>query len=367
MNSTDVPRSAAHALGSAAATALVGSLPGQDAWEATAVIRGELPELPGLVELPARGPGADMVGRTMAMLAGVSTEFAVTTTPTGWRLAGHRSSSLPAVMRRSGSWLAEDLDAAEEAFAGFGGSYKIQVAGPWTIAACVELANGDRILRDDGAVTELQTALQEALRVHIGQVNSRIPDATLFVQLDEPMLDQVLQGSVTTPSGFDAYSAIPGSQVGAALARLTATARELDCFAGVHSCAADAQLALLRGADCDFVSCDMTRLADVRGELLDRSDEQIGLLLDSGRLLFAGLPGDVGQEPDPRRTLAPLSSTLARLGIAPETVLNQLVLTPTCGLAGSGSLANVRAVISQLNAAGRGLRDESAAEDGRRQ
>jgi hypothetical protein len=88
---------------------MVGSVPGVDVWESTAVIRGELPSLPMLPELPARGPGADMVGRTMALLAGVSSEFAVTTTPTGWRLAGHLSSALPGSMRRASAWLGEDL------------------------------------------------------------------------------------------------------------------------------------------------------------------------------------------------------------------------------------------------------------------
>ena len=364
MNSSDVAASAANALNAPAATALVGSLPGDDSWEATAVVRGELPELPGIVELPARGPGADMVGRTMALLAAVSTEFAVTTTPTGWRLAGHRTSTLPSVMRRASSWLAEDLDAAESAFADFSGSYKIQLAGPWTAAASIELANGDRLLRDNGAVAELQSAFREALIAHVAQVNRRLPNARLFVQLDEPMIDQVLQGSVVTPSGFDSYPAVAAPHVSAVLATLTDTAREMGCFAGVHTCATDPPLALLRTVNCDFTSFDVARLTTSRGVVRDRADEELGLLLDLGRMLFAGLPVDIGNQPEPRRTLAPLSSALARLGIGSDTVLNQLVLTPTCGLAGSGSLANVQTVISHLNVAGRALRDERVEEAG---
>ena len=94
------------------------------------MIRGELPSLPMKPELPARGPGADMVGRTMALLAGVSSEFAVTTTPTSWRLAGHLSSALPGSMRRASAWLGEDLDAAENSLRRLQRVPKVQLVGP---------------------------------------------------------------------------------------------------------------------------------------------------------------------------------------------------------------------------------------------
>ncbi|MGA9148668.1 MAG: hypothetical protein WBZ04_14010, partial [Candidatus Nanopelagicales bacterium] len=81
-------------------------------------------------------------------------------------------------------------------------------------------------------------------------------------------------------------------------------------------------------------------------------------LFDSERLLFAGLGVDPGARPAPARTVGPLTDALSRLAIDPGTVLDQLVLTPTCGLAGVGTLANVRAVIAELSAAGRLLRDE---------
>ena len=47
----------------------VGSMPGTDPHEAAAVVAGEVPDLPHLVELPGRGPGADLVGRTRASAA----------------------------------------------------------------------------------------------------------------------------------------------------------------------------------------------------------------------------------------------------------------------------------------------------------
>ena len=62
----------------------VGSLPGTDPLEALRVVFGELPDLPHLTELPGRGPGADLTGRTAALLIDLPVEL----TPTGWRFAG---------------------------------------------------------------------------------------------------------------------------------------------------------------------------------------------------------------------------------------------------------------------------------------
>ena len=46
----------------------IGSLPGEDMDAALALVFTELPDLPHLPELPARGPGADMIGRTASAL-----------------------------------------------------------------------------------------------------------------------------------------------------------------------------------------------------------------------------------------------------------------------------------------------------------
>ena len=60
----------------AAATG-IGSLPGTDSQEWSRTIAGELPDFPHIPELPARGPGADLIGRTMALLADVAPDLAV--------------------------------------------------------------------------------------------------------------------------------------------------------------------------------------------------------------------------------------------------------------------------------------------------
>ena len=59
-------------------------MPGTDPAEAMRIVLGELPDLPHLAELPARGAGAGLTGRTAALLV----ELPVETTSTGWRFAG---------------------------------------------------------------------------------------------------------------------------------------------------------------------------------------------------------------------------------------------------------------------------------------
>ncbi|MGV0802294.1 methionine synthase, partial [Mycolicibacterium elephantis] len=89
----------------AAATG-IGSWPGTSPRQAAEVIVGELHTLPHLAELPARGVGADMIGRAGALLV----DIGIDTVPRGYRVASGRT----AVARRSMSLLDEDVDAFEE-------------------------------------------------------------------------------------------------------------------------------------------------------------------------------------------------------------------------------------------------------------
>src|SRR3981189_3010177 len=91
----------------AAATG-IGSWPGSSPREAAEIVIGELHTLPHLVELPARGVGADMIGRAGALLV----DIGIDTVPRGYRIAAGRS----AVVRRAASLLDEDIDALEEAW-----------------------------------------------------------------------------------------------------------------------------------------------------------------------------------------------------------------------------------------------------------
>ena len=73
--------------------------------EAVATVLGELPQLPHLPELPGRGPGADLVGRTAALLVDLHVDLQ----PSGWRLVDRPGMD----ERRARAYLGEDLDELE--------------------------------------------------------------------------------------------------------------------------------------------------------------------------------------------------------------------------------------------------------------
>ena len=102
---------------------------------------GELPDFPYLPELPDRGPGADLTGRTAALLVDMPAEV----TPRGWRLAERPGRDLA----RARSMLASDLDVLEEVLQGFTGPVKIQLCGPWTLAATLELTRTMNVALSD--------------------------------------------------------------------------------------------------------------------------------------------------------------------------------------------------------------------------
>jgi len=122
----------------------VGAWPGTDVHEVAVTIRDVCPDFPHLAELPERGPGAEMIGRTMGLISQISSDFSVSTVPTGWRLTSARGKD----MLRATSFMSHDLDEIEAVYEGFDGDFKIQVVGPWTLAASIENRSGEKLLRD---------------------------------------------------------------------------------------------------------------------------------------------------------------------------------------------------------------------------
>jgi hypothetical protein len=105
----------------------LGSWPGTDVAEALRVVAGELPDLPHLPELPGRGPGADLIGRAAARLV----DLPVDLQPSGWRLVDHAGRD----QARAAAFWREDLDRMAHTFDGWQGPLKVQLAGPYTLAA----------------------------------------------------------------------------------------------------------------------------------------------------------------------------------------------------------------------------------------
>jgi len=82
--------------------------------EAVKTVLGEVPDLPYLPELPARGPGADMIGRSAGLLIDIPVELYAAQ----WRIASHAGRDL----RRTRDLWDRDLDALTDAAAGLDGN-----------------------------------------------------------------------------------------------------------------------------------------------------------------------------------------------------------------------------------------------------
>ncbi|MFB6774383.1 MULTISPECIES: methionine synthase [unclassified Streptomyces] len=318
----------------------VGSLPGDDAREAVKTATGTFEDFPFLPELPARGPGADMIGRTAGMLV----ELYARVEPSGWRLGDRPGRDT----KRARAWLGEDLDALEEFTQGYEGPLKVQAVGPWTLAAALELRGGEAVLSDAGACRDLAASLAEGLRLHLAEVRRRVPGARVVLQLDEPSLTAVLRGQVRTASGYRTHRAVDRQVVEATL-REVAGAHGGDPVV-VHSCAPDVPFALLRRAGVAGVSFDFSLLTE-------RDDEVLGEAVESGTRLFAGVvPGTDGPLSDPAGSVMGVRTLWRRLGLRPELLAEAVTVTPSCGLAGA-SPAYARRALAQCVRAARSLAD----------
>jgi methionine synthase II (cobalamin-independent) len=315
----------------------VGSMPGGDAREAAKTVAGSFEDFPYLAELPARGPGADMIGRTIGLLV----EMYAHVEPSGWRISDRPGRDT----RRARSWLGEDLDALEEFTQGFEGPLKVQAVGPWTLAAALERRNGEAALGDPGAVRDLAASLAEGLRTHLADVRRRVPGAQVVLQLDEPSLTAVLRGQIRTASGYRTHRAVD-RQVAESTLRDVFGVTEGPVV--VHSCAPDVPFALLRRAGAAGVSFDF-------GLLTERDEETIGEAVEAGTRLFAGVvPSADSALSDPAGSVMGVRTLWRRLGLNPGTLTESVVITPTCGLAGA-SPAYARAALAHCVRAARSL------------
>lgn len=294
----------------------VGSLPGVDPAEALRVVLGELPGFAHAPELPARGPGADLIGRSAALLV----DLAFDLTPAGWRLVPR-----PGIdQRRAREFLARDLDALHDVASGFTGPLKVQAAGPWTLAAGLERSRGDRAVVDPGARRDLAQSLTEGLSAYVADVAARVPGARVVVQLDEPSVPAVLQGGLPTVSGFGKLSAVEAHVVEQELAAVVAA---LPGPVLLHCCAARAPLHLFRAAGARALSFDLGLVQDL---------DAVGSAVEAGVHLLPGvIPGTDSILAAPKATASRMQAWWRELGFPADDLAAAVTLTPACGLAGA--------------------------------
>jgi hypothetical protein len=318
----------------------IGSLPGTDIAEAVKTVLGEMPEFPYLPELPARGPGADMIGRSAGLLRDLPVELYAAR----WRIASRPGAD----GRRIADLQERDLDTLTEQADGYQGLFKIQSSGPWTLATNLELRTGGPMLRDPGAVRDLTSSLAEGLRLHIEELATRLPGASLVLQIDEASLPAVLAGRVPTESGFSTLGAVDETIATEVLRTIVDT---VGVPVIVHCCAPDVPILLIQAAGAVAVSVDLDLLTDL---------DPLGEALDGGLGLLAGAV------PTRAPALAVPSATEVadrvrqlwrRLGFPAERLPSQVVVTQACGLAGAAP-DYARAVLAASREAARQLTTE---------
>ena len=317
----------------------IGSLPGSDMPAAIRLVfdgLGSAPGVPYLPELPARGVGADLAGRGLALLVDLVAEVA----PSGWRVADHPGRDLG----RALSHLSRDLDQLEEQTQGYEGPLKVQAIGPWTLAATLELKHGDKFLADQGACRDLAESLAEGLSLHLAGLRRRVPGARLVLQLDEPALPGVLRGDVPTASGFGRLRAVDESVARQTLRQVVDVVGRIEAGGGgeagdgagpvpviVHCCAPDVPFGLLRDAGIAAVAVDWSLLKT-------RQDEQLAELIEAGIGLYAGVVPSLDPAaavPLKYQDVVDRILELRRIGLSARQLADAVTVTPSCGMAGA--------------------------------
>jgi methionine synthase II (cobalamin-independent) len=321
----------------------LGSMPGEDFTDSFHVVLGEVGDLPYVPELPDRGATAGLVGRTLGMV----TELGADLQPAGWRL----TDAAGVDQRRARSLLAQDLDSVEELTHGAAPVMKVQVAGPWTLAAAVERPRGDKIIADHGARRDLAQALAQGVADHVGDVIRRLGCTSVVVQLDEPALPRVLGGGIPTASGFSRHRSVTAADAAQAIDWVVAAVTAQGATTVAHCCAPDVPFGVLRETGLQALSFDLS--------LLTRPQyDEVAAWAETGRDLWPGaVPaldpagGPPGEAEVTRRLLAWWSA----LGFTEAEAVPATTVTPTCGLAGASpawarqALALARTVAANIS------------------
>ena len=324
----------------------LGPLPGEDPRAAARLVLadlGEEPHVPHLPQLPARGPGADPVGRTAALLV----DLAVDLQPAGWRFVDAPGRD----HHRARAFLANDLDELAEAAEGWTGPLVVQVLGPWSLLAGVELTRGELAASDHGARRDVVTSLAEGVAQHVADVRRLVPGARVVVQVDEPSVPAVLAGRLPTASGYGTLRAVHEPEVRAGLREVLDAVRRAGAEPVVRVATEDAPFALVREAGAAALALDVTTLDD-------RGWESVAACVEDGVRLWAGVAPVRGDLPAVTTLRDAVRVPWRQVGL-PASALAEVLLTPVAGLSGLAPDA-VRPLLRRLREAGAALEESSA-------
>lgn len=320
----------------------IGSLPGTDFGAALRLVFDAAPDLPWLPELPARGPWSGMIGRGLGLVDGLNASFLAGE----WSLSTH-----PGIDgRRARQQWRDDLDMLEEAADGYRGLFKIQSVGPWTLSATTMMLRGGRVLGDHGARRDVGQALASGLKNLVTELNRRLPNLEVIVQIDEPSLPAVLAGSIPTEGGYFRHQAIEPAEVVEQLQCVS----DLTEYSVLHCCAPKVPAELVCGYGSDKAGFHALSVdaATIDSDMLDDIAGHIDLYTD----LWWGVLDPTDPNPHPDVITSRTVRALRPLELGEELVTG-LVLTPSCGQAGT-PLSVVPRAFKALREAAENVHDE---------
>src|SRR5690625_4479799 len=227
----------------------LGPVPGTDIALAADIIAGETGDNLHLPQLPTRGLGSDAIGRTAGLLEAVSVDRG----PRSWRLTDRPQLASRAMWDR----MDRDLDTLQEFWGEDLERLKVQIIGPWTLAASLELSNGHRAITDSGALRDLTAALHAGLDEHIRDLKNRF-HCDIAVQIDEPLYGDVLLGLRGT-TDFDPVRPVPSEVAADAIDQFNA---ELLNFSGQQPNWEAARLAQTAIVDVNLLTTDQDGIGE---------------------------------------------------------------------------------------------------------
>ena len=315
MIARDSSSTGVNAVDAAVTATFTEALRGTNMVESFTVIRGELgaPHLAALPVLGDRGPHAEPLARTCAMLDSLYADRQ----PHGWRIT-----SVPGKDSRvAGHLLHSDLNVMADVIGhesdGDRGPVLTTIVGPISLAAGVHVHNGEKLQSDHGARRELLQSWCSGVAEFIGAMARNTEGRGVVVHLDERELQRVLDGAIPTASGYRTLRAIGRQEVRNALTDAVDACREAGAVeVAISTGRAEARWARDIGADAAVV-------LPPSGPV--QQWEPLAALVETGqRLWFPVVP--VSGRPAIRDIVDVIARPWRDLGMAPQTLLGSRVL-----------------------------------------
>lgn len=302
----------------------IGSMPGTEMAETIRQVADAIPDLLALPELPARGPGGEMIGRTFGLLNQLDSQFSIETTVTGWRTSRGENRA----MRRAKSWYQEDMDWLEKLVSANSAQVKLQFAGPLTLAAFVEPQTGESLIQDAGAVREISTGLSEVIRNQLKELRRRMPNTDFIIQIDEPALELVLHGGIKRRSG---RGNLEPFSIDAAAGLMNGLTTEISAEAAkvwLHSCATNFQNEFFTKTKFDALAVPFSAVSN------PANFETVSALWDRDGFLLLGIaPQLLANEVKFQSIITAVNRFSNQIGLSMDSMSALLGLSPECGLA----------------------------------